>query len=79
MPKGYWVVRVDISETRRLSSATSPPTPRRSPPIGGRFVVRGGRSETPEGKHRARNVVVEFPSFQAARDCYHSAGLSGGA
>jgi uncharacterized protein (DUF1330 family) len=73
MPKGYWVVRVDIEKPDdypRYVAANAAPIAA----FGGRFVIRGGRSETPEGQHRARNVVVEFPSFQAACDCYHSEG-----
>jgi uncharacterized protein (DUF1330 family) len=34
--------------------------------------VRGGTAETHAGTAKARNVVIEFPSYQAARDCYHS-------
>jgi uncharacterized protein (DUF1330 family) len=39
---------------------------------GARFLVRGGKFETLEGSSRARNVVIEFPSHQAALDCWHS-------
>lgn len=39
---------------------------------GGKFVARGGRYVQLEGKDRARNVVAQFPSVEAAVDCYHS-------
>ena len=40
--------------------------------IGARFVVRAGRSQTVEGTSRSRNVVLEFPSYEAAVECWHS-------
>ena len=41
---------------------------------GARFLVRAGRFETFEGGSRARNAVIEFPSYQAALDCWKSPG-----
>ena len=35
-------------------------------------MVRGGAFDTVEGDSRARNVVIEFPSRQAAVDCWNS-------
>ena len=41
---------------------------------GGKFVVRGGRSETLEGPEETRRVVViEFATVAAARAFYESA------
>jgi uncharacterized protein (DUF1330 family) len=73
MPKGYWVVRVDITrpdDYPRYVAANAAPIAA----YGGRFIIRGGQSEMPEGKGRSRNVVVEFPSYEAARGCYYSDG-----
>ena len=39
---------------------------------GARFLIRGGTVEAVEGEARARNVVIEFPSYEAAIDCYRS-------
>jgi uncharacterized protein (DUF1330 family) len=37
-----------------------------------RFLARGGRREPLEGAPRSRTVVIEFPSFDAALECYRS-------
>jgi uncharacterized protein (DUF1330 family) len=39
---------------------------------GGKPLARGGRSEALEGKARARNVVLEFESYDAARRYFYS-------
>jgi uncharacterized protein (DUF1330 family) len=71
MPKGYWIARVDVSDPEAYKAYTTA----NAAPInkyGGRFLVRSGRFENPEGSSRGRNVVVEFPSYQAALDCWNS-------
>lgn len=39
---------------------------------GGVFLHRGGRYVQLEGRERARNVVIRFPSVEAAQACYDS-------
>ena len=72
MPKkGYWIGRVDVRDDERYLDyvrANAAPFAK----FGARFLIRGGPFETAEGTARARNVVIEFPSYQAAVDCYHS-------
>lgn len=72
MPKGYWIVRVDIADPegyKAYTTANAKPFAK----YGARFIVRAGRYETVEGTSRTRNAVIEFPSYQAALDCWHSA------
>ena len=69
--KGYWIGGVDVTDPegyKRYIAANAVPFGK----FGARFLVRGGRSEVMEGRSRARNVVMEFPSYDAALACYRS-------
>jgi uncharacterized protein (DUF1330 family) len=72
MAKGYWIVRVDISDPEKYKAyIAANAAPLRK--YGARFLVRGAPFENPEGSSRMRNAVIEFPSYQAALDCWKSA------
>ena len=71
MAKGYWIGRVDVQDAEAYKAYVEANGPAFSK-FGARFVVRGGSFETVEGGSRARNVVIEFPNYQAALDCWHS-------
>jgi uncharacterized protein (DUF1330 family) len=71
MTKGYWIVRVDIADSeqyQRYIAANAAPLKA----YGARFLVRGGKYEAVEGGSRTGNAVIEFPSYQAALDCWRS-------
>jgi uncharacterized protein (DUF1330 family) len=71
MAKGYWIVRVDVSDPEAYKSyvAANAEAFRK---YGARFLVRGGNHETVEGTSRARNVVIEFQDYATALACYRS-------
>ncbi|WP_432447987.1 DUF1330 domain-containing protein [Aliiroseovarius marinus] len=71
MAKGYWIGRVDVEDLDRYMGYVKA-NAAAFKEYGARFLVRGGAFETREGQSRSRNVVIEFPSYQAARDCYDS-------
>jgi uncharacterized protein (DUF1330 family) len=71
MSKGYWIGHVDIADQEKYKAymaANAVPFKK----YGARFLVRGGQHHIPEGKSRGRHVVLEFPSYQAALDCWNS-------
>ena len=71
--KGYWIGRVDVDDLeqyKRYVEANAAPFRE----YGAKFLVRGGRFECVEGASRARNVVIEFPSYEQAMACYRSPG-----
>ena len=73
MAKGYWIARVDVADAEAYKAYVAANAVAPLARFGARFIVRAGRFENPEGGSRSRNVVVEFPSYQAALDCWKSA------
>ncbi|WP_265516162.1 DUF1330 domain-containing protein [Nitratireductor luteus] len=71
MPKAYWIAHVDVRDAERYKDYVSTAKPAFER-YGAKFLARGGAYEALEGRCRGRNVVIEFPSLQAAKDCYNS-------
>ena len=71
MPKGYSIGHITVNNPDTYQEYVD----RNNeilPPFGGRPLVRGGQSETPEGEQFERHVVFEYPSFEAAKAAYYS-------
>jgi uncharacterized protein (DUF1330 family) len=70
MPKGYIIAHVTVTDPEGYREYVV-----RDTPIleghGGRFLVRGGTSQEPEGDSHKRHVVVEFDSYAAALAAYN--------
>jgi uncharacterized protein (DUF1330 family) len=66
MPKGYVISRVDITNPDAYARYAAAAT-KAIADHGGKPLACGGRSEALEGKARARNVVLEFENYDAAR------------
>jgi uncharacterized protein (DUF1330 family) len=71
MAKGYWMASGEVSDVeqyRKYAAANAIPFAK----YGAKFLVRGGAFECMEGSTASRNVVIEFPSYEAALACYKS-------
>ena len=71
MPKAYWIARIEVNDPDAYKEYVAGAAAAFRD-YGAKFLVRGGRFEAAEGEARGRNVVIEFPSYRAAVDCYHS-------
>lgn len=71
MSKGYWIGRVDVHDPEGYNAYVTAAAPAFAA-YDARFLVRGGDFLPVEGGSRSRNVIIEFPSYQAAQDCYRS-------
>lgn len=71
MAKAYWIAHVDVKDPERYKDyiATAKPAFEK---YGARFIARGGAYVAKEGAGRSRNVIIEFPSLQAAVECYET-------
>ena len=71
MPKGYLIARAVVTDPAAWAEYAAAATEGQKI-YGARILVRGGRTEVVEGEGRARNIVLEFDSFEAARAYAHS-------
>tara|TARA_Y100001958_G_C20636368_1_gene171023 strand:+ start:158 stop:448 length:291 start_codon:yes stop_codon:yes gene_type:complete len=72
MRKGYWVCIYEkiynVDKLKEYASKAKPAVEKFS----GKFIVRGGESRTNDGINSPRVVVVEFPDYNTAINCYDS-------
>ena len=70
--KAYWVCIFEkinnIEKLKEYATKAKPVVEKFS----GKFLARGGKNRTNEGVDSPRVVVVEFPNFNAAVECYDS-------
>jgi uncharacterized protein (DUF1330 family) len=72
MAKGYWIALVDVKNPDGYKNSYVAGLPDVLRKFGGRYLTRGGQTEMVEGKTKSRAVILEFPSYQAAMNCYRS-------
>ena len=68
----YLIYRAAVSDAEAYAAYMAL-TPGIIEQFGGKFLVRGGRTETLEGEpEQRRTIIVEFPGFAAAKAFYDS-------
>ena len=71
MAKGYWIAHVTVSDPDQYKQYADT-APEAFKKYNGRILAGAGQHTQLEGNGKARNVVIEFDSYQAAVDCYNS-------
>ena len=70
--KAYWVCvyeKIDNAEKLKEYAIKARPSVEK---FSGKFLVRGGKNRTNDGIESPRTVVVEFPDYNTAVECYDS-------
>ena len=70
--KAYWVCvyeKIDNAEKLKEYAVKAKPTVKK---FSGKFLVRGGKNRINDGIESPRTVVVEFPDYNTAIECYDS-------
>ena len=68
----YLIARVDVTDPDQYEEYKKL-SPGAMAAFGGKFIVRGGQTETLEGDSETRRVVVvEFPDLESAKAAYNS-------
>ena len=70
--KAYWIaIYKDLKSANKLQGYAEKATIAIKK-YNGKFLVRGGKTETLEGTPSPRTVLIEFPSIEDALNCYNS-------
>lgn len=68
----YLIARIEVTDWQRYRRYVES-TPEVVTRYGGKFIVRGGKSVVLEGEPEPRRlVVIEFPTFERAKEFYES-------
>jgi uncharacterized protein (DUF1330 family) len=71
MPKGYVIGRAKVTNATQWAAYAAKAS-EAIKQYGGTPLVRGGQMTVGEGEGRARNVILEFPDYAAAKAYLHS-------
>jgi uncharacterized protein (DUF1330 family) len=71
MPKGYWIVHVDVRDPEAYQKYVKANGAALAK-YGARFLARGGKHVVKVGAARGRHVVVEFRDYETAVACHDS-------
>jgi uncharacterized protein (DUF1330 family) len=72
MAAGYWIANFEVNDPQGYQEYAKLAGPAIGK-FGGKLKCRGGNRQIKEGQGPAGNlVIVEFPNYQAAVDCYNS-------
>ena len=70
MAKGYIMGHITVHDAENYKEYVEKDTPILAA-LGGRFIIRGGQSETVEGESLMRHVLIEFDSYELAKKAYN--------
>lgn len=71
MPKGYIIARVTVSDPESYAVYAKGAFAAMQK-YGARILARGGKAEGLEGEARQRNVILEFESYERAKEYFNS-------
>ena len=69
--KGYWIAHVTVTEPDKYQDYIKE-SACAFQKYNARILARGGRHQILEGKGHARNVIIQFASYEDAIACYNS-------
>lgn len=67
----YWIAHVNVNDAQQYQNYIDL-APLAFNKYQAKFIARGENATSLEGEEFARHVVIEFPDYQTALDCYHS-------